>query len=52
MDKLIAKGKEKRNKSFNHLRTEGEFLPISRSALGKGYLDEDEEDSDVDEENV
>lgn len=49
---MIAKGKEKRNKSFNHLRTEGEFLPISRSALGKGYLDEDEEDSDDDEENV
>lgn len=49
MDKLIAQGTVQKMQSFLNLRANDEFLPVSRSALGKGYDDEEEEDSDVEE---
>jgi len=43
---LIQKGGELRDISFESLKKTGDFLPVSGSALGKGYTDNDEEDSD------
>jgi hypothetical protein len=51
VDRLILKGKELSLRSFTNLRGEsGEFLPVSRSALGTAYTDNDLDDSDDDEE--
>lgn len=52
VDRLIAKGKDQRNKSFQNLKAKGEFLPVSKSVLGKGYSEEDGDDSDSEDEIV
>lgn len=46
VDKLIVHGTERKMKSFMNLKTKGEFLPVPRSTLGKGYNDQEEEESD------
>lgn len=52
MDKLITKGKRQRDASYQHLKDTGYFKAVSKSALGKGYNDDDSasDDDDGDDE--
>lgn len=51
MDQLIIHGTDRKKKSFTNLKTNGAFLPVPRSTLGKGYNDQEEEDSDEENED-
>jgi len=47
VDRFILKGKELSLRSFTNMRGDsGEFLPVSRSALGTGCTDNNIDDSD------
>ena len=47
VDKLISKRKVLRGLSYTNLRKQGEFLAVSRSALGKEYTDNNDKDDDA-----